>query len=146
MVVCFAGKAAINTIHAAGKDDTKRDILIPVGIEVLNHLADQNFIDRERYSVILVFDKLIGDRLDGREELLHFITFGPADRLQTASRAALAADRSWIQSTLSVKKPQGAMPVAKDYNVSHVTVRDVVRAACKMHAGGGVANRNIVKS
>jgi len=32
--------------------------------EVLNHLSDQNIIDRERCDVILVFDKLIGDRFD----------------------------------------------------------------------------------
>ncbi len=43
-------------------------------------------------------------------------------------------------------KPQGAMPVAKDYNVSYETVRQMVRAACKMQAGGGVVNRNVVKS
>jgi hypothetical protein len=38
------------------------------------------------------------------------------------------------------------LKVAKDYNVSYETVRHVVRAACKMQAGGGVANRNVVES
>src|SRR5207302_1183948 len=74
-VVLFACKAAIQSIDTADENNTKRDILIAIVIEVLDDLADQYLVNGESGSIILLCGKLVGDALESSQSSLDLAAF-----------------------------------------------------------------------
>src|SRR5258708_23698255 len=58
------------------KNDSESHILIPIVIEVCNDLADQHLVNGESRSILFLWGKLIGNRLDSCQPSLNLTAFG----------------------------------------------------------------------